>query len=114
METKIHCIKFVFKGKIKMKMKYFAYLHENNHWVVKCYVNKKQLRHYLEETFDSKSLVKGLIFPFEIEEEVNEEVINQDGLIVTCLADVQPRAIKDSPQLLYIKSLIEKIDWNKG
>lgn len=98
-----------------MKVKYFAYLHENNHWVLKYYVNKKQVRLYFDEGLNPNSCVKGLIFPFEIEEEeVNEEVIIQDGLIVTCLADVEPRAIKDSPQLLYIKSMIEKIDWNKG
>lgn len=97
-----------------MKRKYFAYLHEHNHWVIKYWTTKKRFMEILEDGLYKDSCVKGIIMPFDIDEPLEdwEKELQQEGHV--SLDKIPISAVKDSPALLHIKEMINRIDWSKG
>jgi len=97
-----------------MKRKYFAYLHENNHWCIKHWGNKKRFMEIVEDGLCNNSFVKAVFMPFEIDKPLEdwEKELQEKGSI--CLAKIPIGSVKDSPALLHIKKLVGQIDWTKG
>ena len=97
-----------------MKRKYYAYLHKNDHWVVKHWSNKARFMEILEDGFHKDSNIKGIIMPFEIYKPLeNWEKELQEKRIISA-SKISAKSVKDSPSLLHIKDMINRIDWTKG
>lgn len=100
------------------KRKYFAYLHSNNHWVIKKYREMSDLLPYFEDAFAPGSDIKGLIMPFEVEEELTEREIKakENGEKFSCYNAneiLKELPFKKPKALEYIQEMIKKLDWNK-
>jgi len=97
-----------------MKRKYFAYLHENDHWCVKHYTTKGRFMELVQDGMFDDSCVKAIFMPFIIDRPLEdwERELQEKGSI--SLSKIPARAVKDSPALLHIKSVIDRINWNKG
>ncbi|MDP4145602.1 MAG: hypothetical protein Q8936_14140 [Bacillota bacterium] len=94
------------------KLKYFAYLHINDHWVIKKYTTRARFMEILRDGFYKDSNVKGVIMPFELEIPRTKE--NDPDVIFINLSEIEAKPMCQHPALLHIKELINKIDWKKG
>lgn len=90
-----------------IKVKYFAYLHENRSLIIKRWSNKRQFMDYLNEGLLGDSAIKLIFMPFEVELDSTE--MTQPIIFIS----FNSKKYLTHPAYLYVKCLIEQIDWEK-
>jgi hypothetical protein len=99
-----------------MKRKYFAYLHKNNHWVIKNYTTIKRFNEIIQDGKGKNSNIIGVIMPFELDvpEKDWEKKHRLSGSLTINMSEVPAALMAEHPALLYIKEIIGRVNWNKG
>jgi hypothetical protein len=88
-----------------MIRKYFAYLHRNNHWVIKCEPTKKRIMEIIEDGLSKNSMVIGMIFPFEIDEDQSDWMRKQLQLAKMSQSKAQEVASLEKEVIAFMQEL---------